>query len=56
VTGGAPQRVGVSTSGRFKTPRVQPGGRKIVYETIEGSLWENSELWALENFLPKAEK
>jgi Tol biopolymer transport system component len=56
VTGGAPQRVGVSTSGRFKTPRVQPGGRKIVYETIEGSLWENSELWALENFLPRTEK
>ena len=51
MAGGEPEKVGISLKGVFKTPRIHPGGRRIAYESIEGS---GDEVWALQNFLPKA--
>ncbi len=49
VSGGEPEKLGLSTKGVFKTPRIDPDGRKIAYEVIESA---GDEIWALENFLP----
>lgn len=48
ATGGEPQNMGISTG----YPRVHPDGRGIAFERVE-DIWP-SELWTLENFLPKA--
>jgi hypothetical protein len=37
--------------GIIKSPQVHPDGRRIVFGSIEPGSYE---LWALENFLPKA--
>jgi Tol biopolymer transport system component len=50
VAGGEPEKLGISLKGVFKTPRIHPDGRRIAYESIEGS---GDEVWALGNFLPE---
>lgn len=53
VAGGEPQKLGISVIGEIKTPRLNPDGRRLVYETIE-SHGTGEEIWTLENFLPKS--
>jgi len=53
AAGGEPEKLGFSIKGVFKTPRIHPDGRRIVYETIEST---GDEVWALENFLPKTSR
>ena len=50
VGGGEAKKIGISLHGEFKTPRLSPDGRRIVYEAMTGV---PEELWALENFLPR---
>ena len=49
VAGGEPEELALSIKGVFKTPRIHPDGRRMVYETIGSTA---DEVWALENFLP----
>jgi Tol biopolymer transport system component len=51
ITGGEPQKLGITVRGEFLTPRLHPDGRRLAYETIEAG---SDEIWALENFLPKS--
>lgn len=51
ITGGDPQPLGISFRGQIRSPEFHPDGRKIVFG---GSDNADSELWALENFFPKA--
>lgn len=48
VTGGAPQKMGISMNARIKSPAVHPDGKTLVFGTTEP---DKSEIWALENFL-----
>ena len=50
ITGGEPEKVGLSVRGGLSFPQVDRGGRQITYQANEDRA---SELWALENFLPK---
>jgi Tol biopolymer transport system component len=50
VAGGEPENIGVSM-GRIRALRVHPDGRRIAFDSVVDAL---SEVWALENFLPKA--
>jgi Tol biopolymer transport system component len=50
VAGGQPEQMGVSMQARIRSPQVQPDGRRIFFSANESS---GSEVWALENFLPK---
>lgn len=47
--GGEAEKVGISMPARIKSPAVHPDGKRIVFGTVEA---DNSEVWALENFLP----
>ena len=49
VTGGEPERMGVSMGGRIQGPQVQPDGRGL-YFTLRGAPIP-AELWMLQNFL-----
>jgi Tol biopolymer transport system component len=50
VTGGAPEKIGVSVAGaRF--PAVSPDGKRLAFEVDQAG---PTEVWTLENFLPKA--
>ncbi len=51
VAGGNPERMGISMAGQLKYPRLHPDGRRITFGVFETGA---SEVWALENFLPKA--
>jgi Tol biopolymer transport system component len=51
VSGGEARKIGLSVQGEFKTPRLSPDGRRMVYEAMTGV---PEEVWSLENFLPKA--
>jgi Tol biopolymer transport system component len=51
VSGGQPEELGISVKGRINSPQVLPDGKRILYSAIETS---PSEVWALENYLPKA--
>ena len=48
--GGEPQPLGLTVDGMVMSLRVHPDGQRIVYATLRSS----SEIWAMENFLPKA--
>jgi hypothetical protein len=50
AAGGAAEPMGISWAGRIKSPQFQADGRRMFFSAIEES---PSELWALENFLPK---
>lgn len=50
VTGGTPQKVGISMAGRMNFPRMHPDGRRIVLWSRQAG---DTETWALENFLPR---
>ena len=50
LTGGEAVNVGISMQGRFRALRVRPDGRQIAFDSVVDAL---SEIWALENFLPK---
>jgi Tol biopolymer transport system component len=50
VTGGAPEKLGISM-GSVASPVIHPDGKRVAFEVHEPG---PSELWALENFLPKA--
>jgi Tol biopolymer transport system component len=47
VEGGSAERLGVTMSGRFKSPFLHPNGKQLFFTSIR----TDSELWALENFL-----
>jgi len=49
--GGAAERVGITMNGNVKSPFLHPDGKRLFF-TVEGA--DPSEVWALENFLPKA--
>ena len=51
--GGAAERVGITMNGNIKSPFLHPDGKRLFF-TVEGA--DPSEVWALENFLPKANK
>lgn len=51
VAGGEPEQVGISMTGQIMYPHVHPDGRWITFGLFETGA---SEVWALENFLPKA--
>lgn len=51
VSGGPAEQMGLSLAGRIVFPQIDPDGRRIFFSTNETS---PSELWALENFLPKS--
>ena len=54
VTGGQPELTGIAVrSGGLMSPHVHPNGRRIFFTSHEGAI---SEVWALENFLPKIGK
>lgn len=49
AAGGEPQKLGVPVQGPFVSLRVHPDGRRIIFTSGERS----SEIWVLENLLPK---
>jgi Tol biopolymer transport system component len=49
LAGGEPENIGVSMN-RLRTLRVHPDGRRITFDSVIDA---PSELWVLENFLPK---
>jgi len=49
VAGGQPQKLGVPVQGPFVSLRVHPHGKRIIFTSGERS----SEIWVLENLLPK---
>lgn len=51
VSGGQPEELGISVKGRIDSPQVLPDKKRILYSAIETN---PSEVWALENYLPKA--
>jgi hypothetical protein len=51
VSGGPAEQMGVSMPGTIVFPHIHPDGRRIFF-SINGA--SPSELWALENFLPKS--
>jgi Tol biopolymer transport system component len=54
VAGGEAANIGVSMT-TISALRVHPDGRRIAFDSVVDPRWENRwELWALENFLPKA--
>ena len=52
VAGGEAEKVGVSMNARIKAPQMHPDGRSIVFTAVAADV---GQIWALENFLPKAE-
>jgi Tol biopolymer transport system component len=50
VAGGEPQKAGLSMS-RLMILRVSPDGKNIAFTASEQP--EKSEIWVMENFLPK---
>jgi Tol biopolymer transport system component len=50
VAGGEPENIGISLN-RIRHLRMHPDGRRILFD---GVVDPGSEVWALENFLPKA--
>jgi TolB protein len=50
VAGGAPEKLGISM-GFAASPVVHPDGKRVAFEVNEPG---PTELWALENFLPKS--
>jgi hypothetical protein len=50
VAGGSPQQMPVSIPGLLKSPQIDPKGSRISFGAIEKA---PTEIWALENFLPK---
>ena len=51
VAGGQPEPMGVSMTEDIKSPQMHPDGRRIFFGTVNANA---AEVWALENFLPKA--
>jgi hypothetical protein len=51
VSGGEPEKMGISIAGQLMYPQMHPDGRRITFGLFEIGA---SEVWALENFLPKA--
>jgi Tol biopolymer transport system component len=51
IAGGEAESIGVSMN-RIRALRMHPDGRRIAFDSVIDAL---SELWALENFLPKAD-
>ncbi|MBI1874166.1 MAG: PD40 domain-containing protein [Acidobacteria bacterium] len=51
VAGGEPEQIGISVTGRLVYPQVHPDGRRLTFALFETGA---SEIWALENFLPRA--
>lgn len=49
LSGGRPEKVGISSAGRIKSPTVHASGRKLAFRTSET---DDNEIWTLENFLP----
>ena len=49
LAGGPAENIGISI-GRIRTLRIHPDGRRITFDSVIDA---TSELWALENFLPK---
>ena len=49
--GGAAERVGITMNGNVKSPFLHPDGKRLFF-TVEGA--DPSEVWTLENFLPKS--
>lgn len=47
--GGVPQRLGLTVDGFIMSLQIHPDSQRIVYETLRF----NSEVWVMENFLPK---
>jgi len=47
--GGVPQRLGLTVDGFIMSLQIHPDNQRIVYETLRF----NSEIWVMENFLPK---
>src|SRR5262249_15596436 len=47
--GGGPENIGIALD-VLQFPRIHPDGRRLVFESLNP---ESSELWVLENFLPK---
>ena len=51
VNGGQPEKIGISVrSGGLSFPQLDPGGHRMTCQADEERA---SELWVLENFLPK---
>lgn len=50
VAGGTPENIGVSMN-RMRALRLHPDGRRITFDSVVDA---PSELWVLENFLPRA--
>lgn len=51
VAGGEPQQMGISIAGQLYNPELSPDGRHITFAVFDTG---TSEVWALENFLPKS--
>ncbi len=51
ASGGRPEPTGISRKGQIKSPQMHPDGKQIYFGASEPAA---VELWALENFLPKA--
>jgi hypothetical protein len=49
IAGGQAENIGVSMNG-IRALRMHPDGRRIAFDSVVEA---PSELWALENFLPK---
>ena len=52
VAGGQAEQMGLSMLARIKTPQIDPSGRRLYFSATQTG---GSEVWALENFLPKAD-
>jgi Tol biopolymer transport system component len=50
VDGGMPQQIGISMPGQLDNPELSPDRRHLTFAVFETGA---SEVWALENFLPK---
>jgi len=51
AAGGAAEKIGIRMKARIKSPFIHPDGKSIFFTVVEA---DNNEVWAMENFLPKA--